>query len=290
MQPSPGAPGTVSKILWHFTGGPKWNAEDKRQEGEPKPPSEAYAALLGILGDRQLRLGNYREVVKVTEPIVRYDRLAGKLVREGDKIILYESAPVCCVSDIPVAHLSYHAERYGKVAVGFHRDAAIYKGFNPVFYTLHGSLALRALHLGFRDIEAALDRGILNSIAEGKTEEHLKDLRCELGHPVDTSGVVSGIADAIASFADIADIAKDDFKEFLAFVKTFDVHEFSTIYCEREWRSTSTFSFHVDDIAMVVLPNIGHESLFRKFVTESASAVRLPRAVPIVPWEDLIEP
>jgi hypothetical protein len=41
------------------------------------------------------------------------------------------------LADIPVAHLSYHAHRYGKAAIGFHRDAAIREGFHPVFYTWH---------------------------------------------------------------------------------------------------------------------------------------------------------
>ena len=223
---------------------PKWNADNRRQEEEPKPPSEAYKALLGILGDRQLRLDSYREVVKVREKDTRYDRQTKKLADHGSRIIPRESAAVCCVSDIPIAHLSYHAGRYGKVALGFHRDAHLQRDSIP---------------------------------------------RCELGHPADASGAATGIADAIAAIADIAELGKDHFKEFLAFVKTFDVHEFSTIYCEREWRSTTTFSFHVDDIAMVVLPNIGHESLFRRFVTEGAPAVGLPRTVPIVPWEDLIE-
>ena len=39
-----GTPGTVSKILWHFTGGPRWNSELNRQEQEPKPAEEACEA------------------------------------------------------------------------------------------------------------------------------------------------------------------------------------------------------------------------------------------------------
>ena len=50
-----------------------------------------------------------------------------------------ESVPVCCLAEIPVEHLSYHAKRYGKIGIGFHRDAAIRCGFNPVFYQLHTS-------------------------------------------------------------------------------------------------------------------------------------------------------
>jgi len=35
-------PGTVSKILWHFTGGPTWNTEKEKQNTTPKPANDAY--------------------------------------------------------------------------------------------------------------------------------------------------------------------------------------------------------------------------------------------------------
>ena len=44
-------------------------------------------------------------------------------------------------------HLGYHAERYGKIAIGFHRDAVIRHGFSPVFYQLAG--LWREIYLGF---------------------------------------------------------------------------------------------------------------------------------------------
>ena len=31
----------LSKILWHFTGGPKWDTAKDRQEQRPKPMEEA---------------------------------------------------------------------------------------------------------------------------------------------------------------------------------------------------------------------------------------------------------
>ncbi len=48
----PNGPGTVSEILWHFTGGPRWNKNLNRQDAELKPPDEAYAALSSILASR----------------------------------------------------------------------------------------------------------------------------------------------------------------------------------------------------------------------------------------------
>ncbi len=61
-------PGRVSKILWHFTGGPTWSKRLKRQGSRPKRSSEAYANLVSILRSRELRLGEYREVVRVVLP------------------------------------------------------------------------------------------------------------------------------------------------------------------------------------------------------------------------------
>ncbi|WP_170061738.1 hypothetical protein [Nonlabens arenilitoris] len=42
-------PGTVSKILWHFTGGPLWNEILNKQENQPKPVELSYDILIKIL-------------------------------------------------------------------------------------------------------------------------------------------------------------------------------------------------------------------------------------------------
>src|SRR4051794_25817211 len=103
----PSSPGTVSKILWHFTGGPKWNDTKKRQEATPKPVEEAYAALSGILESRELRLGQYKEVIRATLPkIQRTDPTTKVTIEEADVSREVESMPICCVADIPIMHLS----------------------------------------------------------------------------------------------------------------------------------------------------------------------------------------
>lgn len=68
--------------------------------------------------------------------------------------------------------------------------------------------------------------------------------------------------------------------------------EFDTIYCEREWRSLRTYHFqeYDDAIAMIVLPrNEKRGKYFNDFVSKDAERLGLPRSIPIVPWEDLIE-
>jgi hypothetical protein len=282
-------PGTVSRILWHFTGGPRWNKVKNRQEGRPKPASEAYEALLSILTSKELRLGQYREVVKVLVPkLRRYNAKKHQTEEIPNTIVELRSSPVCCLADIPVAHLSYQAKRYGRLAIGFHRDAAVRHGFNPVFYTLQDTKVLRSVYQGFAQLRQINARSLRE--AEWNIDSQVEDLTCKHGHPVDTD---SGLYDAREQLRDIGDAVSEvqtSLTEFLAFVKTFNQREFSTIYCEREWRSTKPFPFTTNDVAMIVLPKIGSEtSYFNLFVGEEPVRLNFPRSIPVVPWEDLVE-
>ena len=133
-----GSPGTVSKILWHFTGGPNWDAKTNRQKKRPKPTRQAYEILVKILEGRELKIGKYKEVIRFKELVSRtHDEESGSWFEGIGPTRRLDSDPVCCLADIPIVHLGYHAERYGKVAIGFHRESALRHGFNPVFYQLH---------------------------------------------------------------------------------------------------------------------------------------------------------
>ena len=94
MLPSIGVPGTISKILWHFTGGPKWNVEAKCQESDPKPLYEAYAALHAILETRELHVGSFREIVRVDVPGRKYNPNTKKWLKTGYTTVERESVPV----------------------------------------------------------------------------------------------------------------------------------------------------------------------------------------------------
>ena len=50
------------------------------------------------------------------------------------------------MADIPIIHLGYHANRYGKFAIGFHRQAIIDCGFSPVLYQVEQSKTLGMLY------------------------------------------------------------------------------------------------------------------------------------------------
>jgi hypothetical protein len=53
------SPGTVSKILWHFTGGPRWDTTKNIQDKRKKTSKQAWLALRGIIDSKSLRLGSY---------------------------------------------------------------------------------------------------------------------------------------------------------------------------------------------------------------------------------------
>src|ERR1019366_4307274 len=213
-------PGTVSQMLWHFTGGPTWNRVAKCQNRSPKTAARAYKALVGILESRELRLGNFREVVKVRIPKLRKRNPDTKRYRtERNVLYTIESAPVCCLADIPIVHLSYHANRYGKFAIGFHRDAAIRHGFNPVFYTLQHSSVIRRIRRGFADIRALNLRNARFQLGDIESAVHRVP-------EVDIDYEISSLESELDNFEDEFEDAAATVEQFLAFVKTFDASAF----------------------------------------------------------------
>ena len=56
MDKNNATPGTVSKILWHFTGGPKWDSIKNRHQKRPKPSSDAYNNLISIVNSKTLKI------------------------------------------------------------------------------------------------------------------------------------------------------------------------------------------------------------------------------------------
>ncbi|MEO8593484.1 MAG: abortive infection system antitoxin AbiGi family protein [Candidatus Solibacter sp.] len=228
-------------------------------------------------------------MIKVVVPkLRRYNAQTQKHEVLIDAPVILESSPVCCLADIPTAHLSYHASRYGKIAIGFHRDAAVRHGFNPVFYTLHTTAILRSLNRSLAKLDTLTPEALLRE-AEWDLDSQVRDLECEHGHPVDLDKTSFHASDALGEIEGTVGDVEDGLRQFLAFIKTFDQQEFSTIYCEREWRATAEFKFTLDDVAMIVLPKSGDVSYFDTFVSETARKIKLRRSIPIIPWEDLVE-
>lgn len=276
-------PGTVSKILWHFTGGPLWDDKSNKQLTELKPAMSGYNALNSSLESSELRVGNYHEIVKIRVPKKRkYDSKTRSYKVLKDVPVTVKSKPVCCVADIPLQHLAYHAKRYGKIAIGFRREAIIKAGFNPVMYTLENTSLLNSIYTGYDAIDDVDPSGIAYEIGELGTELQSKYDE----HDIDEYADVSGPDFEINIVKDAQNKIEDSYSNFLAYVKTFDETEFDSIYCEREWRSINNFNFTLEDIAVIVLPS---EQEGFEFYKDFLSSCDLPRTITVAAWEDLIE-
>ena len=284
------SPGTVSKILWHFTGGPIWNSKTKKQSTTPKPASKAYENLKSILRSKEIHLGTYKEVVRAIIPKRRKFNPATKKMEVRENVpVDIESSSICCLSDIPAPHLHYHAYRYGKFALGFHRDAVIRAGFNPVFYTLQDTPIVRSIYRGFSSLKIADFETIYNGISTIEMEiSDVENIYDNLD--IDKLGAVSDIESEVDSIENAISKALKSLQNLVAFVKSFEQNEFSTVYCEREWRSTKQYNFEIDDLVMIVLPKtIGDTKYYKDFVEKVAPRLKLPRRIPIIPWDDLVE-
>jgi hypothetical protein len=289
------SPGTVSRILWHFTGGPEWNLALGEQMSSPKRAPQAYKNLRSILRTKELRLGNYKERIRVIIPELRTFNAKKRKFETQKKVSrVISSVPVCCLSDIPAPHLGYHAYRYGKFAVGFHRTAAVRHGFNPVFYTLEDAAIIQSIYEGFTELEfvdlqyiSASANEIEISMQNVESSLEGQDAKVDIGDIASTASSIE--SEAEAAEGSIVK-ARGSFQEFLSFVKTFSAAEFSTIYCEREWRSVKTFSFTMDDVAMIVVPRrVGARQYFEEFVRKVVPQLHIPTTIPVIPWEDLVE-
>jgi hypothetical protein len=157
-------------------------------------------------------------------------------------------------------------------------------GFNPVLYTLPSTEVIRHIYEGLSSIES-IDSGDVVAAAESLEDEIMMDLDEYSDIDVDTSEVQAE-AEVIEGYAQEA---QSSIRDFIAFIKTFEADQFDTIYCEREWRSVQDFKFTFDDVAMIVVPNeLGSEDFFQT-LTKSVRDLSIPRKIPIVPWEDLVE-
>lgn len=251
-------PGTVSKILWHFTGGPEWDREINKQKKTLKRSQLAFEILNKIIDQRILMTGSFSEVSQ---------SLA--INRDDDDIMTISTRPVCCLADIPIQHLSYHAKRYGKFAIGFHRHN-VGPQFNPVLYNAIGS-------------DLNIQIGLLHQWGQDEGAFKLEKLLREMGLSADPQyrEVFDLIEDIQMNFTVSSSLLVD----VLTYSKSFNSNsEFGTIYCEREWRSTQDFYFEPSDIAMVVLPRRG--GFYNRFLQEQTELLKF---FSVVAWEDLVE-
>lgn len=280
-------PGTVSKILWHFTGGPNWDPKTNKQNESPKPNSEAFEILKLILGTNHLKLSSYNEIVKVIIPLTHeYDRKTHKRTELKNVLREINSSKVVCLADIPIQHLEYNAQRYGKFAIGFYRESAIHHEFNPVFYSLNNTKVVNSIYSGFTSINEIDTYNITSELEDidDKISGAISEIEDnEIDVDVDISSNIYAIENEIQDIQNAKTDVLESLEDFVAFIKTFDESEMNSIYCEREWRSLKQFNFNHSDIAMIILPR--QDGYFQKLVDSRI----VPLNIPIVPWEDIIE-
>jgi hypothetical protein len=260
-----------------------WDETTNKQLKELKPAIKGYEALKAILKSQELRVGKYHEIVKVIVPEKRRYNIEKKNIETLiNHPVTVKSKPVCCVADIPLQHIDYHSNRYGKIAIGFHRESIIKSGFNPVMYTLEDTVLLNSIYQGYLAVDDVNPYNAKSEIESVQNEIDSVIAENNLDTYIDTSSLLSDLEWIEHSHQKI----DESFQGFLAYIKTFDTTEFDSIYCEREWRCTNNFSFTVDDIAIIVLPR---EQEGERFYEQFLDEVSLPRTVTIACWEDLIE-
>lgn len=286
-------PGTVSNVLWHFTGGPAWDRSLQRQCTERKSEDAAFQALIGILESRVLRVSSYQEFVHAEVSFLRRDIESNtRLPRK--KTVHIPTARVNCVADIPLMHLGFHARRYGKFAIGFRRDALIKAGFNPVLYTLQNRGLAATLHEVMTSLETAASEledvpRELESFTD-EVREQVDSLEGANGEPFDHGIDLDPgfVGMEIGDVESALESASEELSRALSFVKTFREREFDSVYAEREWRSISPFKFDISDIVMIVVPR---EVAGQNFLDKLHSYLEqdYPRSLPVCAWEDVVE-
>jgi hypothetical protein len=131
----------------------------------PGQHEQNYGTLKLILDEQRIR---FNEVVPgETRTSVRVipDRSLA-----SEKLIV----PTCtCYCDIPLSNLSFHAKKYGRFGLSFHRDFLIQRGARPVMY-----VPMRA-----DDRSSVRGRTLLNDI-----EAIYKAFRSKLADPVRSEG------------------------------------------------------------------------------------------------------
>lgn len=271
-------PRTHSDILWHFTGGPKWNERQGKQSDRKKTLEASYDAFCSILQSKELRVGGYHELIRIKVPkSYEYQKGIKELKKFQNVYRTIKTSKVCCVADIQLPDLFHHAKRYGTIAIGFKRESLVNNGFNPVFYTLDDMNIVQNFFNAQNALESVDDSAsdLIDSI-----QSEVDSIFSE--HEIDEYIDVSEAIEATSEATGLAEEALLELEQAMAFIKTFNRNEFDSIYSEREWRSVNNYNFKYSDIEKLVLPSKGN--YYEKFVAEKLEALKIPKRIEIIAW------
>ena len=214
----------TSEVLWHFA-------------GRRKTDEEQYYSLLSILKNG-LKVGEKNEEFKFIDP-------------KNKKFVSLWGYPVSCLADIPLKDLLIHAERYGKYAIGFHKESAIDHEFMPVLYVNQFSGFFR------RFIE------LRNEI-----ENYLKTADVEISNKFEELLLLLG------SIAKSGNLKANPINDI-----NWDDMQVNNFYYEREWRSLRDWDFRKNDVAIIILPDERIEN-FTKL--RNQHDLRIDESIPVL--------
>lgn len=161
--------------------------------------------------------------------------------------------PVSCLADIPLKDLHIHAERYGRHAIGFHKESAINNNFHPVLYVnQYSSVFHRFIELR-NQIEDFLNT--TNKEFAGKLQEFLL---------------------LLGSIAKSGDLKANPVNDI-----NWDQLQLNNFYYEREWRSVYDWNFNKKDVAIIIIPD---EKISEFARDRKSNESKVDDTIPILPF------
>ncbi|MHC4659451.1 MAG: abortive infection system antitoxin AbiGi family protein [Planctomycetota bacterium] len=219
----------ASEILWHFVGR---KTKDKLDE--------SYNTLISIL----------RDGLKVSEDDIDFK------YRDPDinELVTRWGYPVSCLSDIPFKDLVIQAERYGTLAIGFHKERVIDNSFNPVLYVNTYSFLLGRFMKHVKELEEFLEK-------EDK----------------DKSGKFQEMLSILGSLGKSGDLKANPIDN-----RTLDEFQLNNFYYEREWRSIYDWDFNSSDVALIIVEDDQMVEHLRNDI--EIEHLRINKTTPILPF------
>jgi len=205
-----------SGIFWHFTGAPSgvpWQDLNK--------PSE-------ILDSERVPKPD-KITVEIVKKILKAKKLIASCAEKIDDGT--DTAPFCCVTDIPLKDLPNFSQFYGRSAIGFHHPR-IHQLFFPVTYMPRDHLP--------QENSVGVSEDELDSIMNPNPSQGDQKLRNKVNSRPDRTKLDESQATPFA-------LNRMKFTEF-------SVRPEETFYSEREWRRLGSFEFESSDVAALVVP------------------------------------
>lgn len=155
-----------------------------------------------------------------------------------------------CYCDIPLQSLGFHAKKYGRHGLSFHRDFLIRNGARPVVYVpkrADDRMAVRGTTL--LDDMQVIYNAFWSRFCEPVRERGERRSRPLCKAPDTDDGIINSVHTVLALY-------------FFAYVKPYDSElppdHLHYYYSEREWRITNYVHFMPEDVERVVVSSARH--------------------------------